>query len=186
MSDKMQYDKKGVTFMRKPIAVATILALSLFAAPASADPLERGYQAQTNAFKGKFLAGGGLFGQSIDDARGHKIMGEVVYVGRGCNNDAYLAEPAGKVAMVERGACMFTEKVAKAEKAGAIAVIVYNNVSAGDTVSAMAPPANFNDTIGIPSALVGRTDGRAMVDAQGPVTVQVKDKTRDKLETREE
>jgi hypothetical protein len=170
--------------MRTPITVTAALGLVLFATVASADPADRGYQAQSNAIKGKFLAGAGLFGQSIDDARGHKIMGEVVYLGRGCKKDTYAADPAGKVAMVDRGTCPFTEKVAKAEAAGAIAVIVVNNVN--DTVSAMVAAAGFNDTIGIPSAFVGRTHGRAMVDGQQPVTVQVKDKTRDKLDTREE
>jgi len=33
------------------------------------------------------------------------FTGEVVYVGRGCEGDAYLANPAGKVALIDRGAC---------------------------------------------------------------------------------
>lgn len=170
--------------MRKSAALIGTITLSLFASAASADPVERGYQAQSNAVQGKFLAGAALFGQSIDDARGHKIMGEVVHVGRGCNRDTYPADPAGKVALVERGTCAFTEKVAKAQAAGAIAVIAYNNV--GDDVMAMVAPAGFRDTIAIPSAFIGRSHARAMIGGTKPVTIQVKDKTRDKLETREE
>lgn len=170
--------------MRTPITVAAAVSLALFASVAAADPVERGYEAQSNAVKGKFLAGAALFGQSIDDARGHKISGEVVYLGRGCNRDTYPADPAGKVALVDRGTCGFTEKVAKAQAAGALAVIVANNLN--DTVTAMAAPAGFKDTLAIPSAFVGRAHGRALVDAPKPVTVQIKDKTRDKLETREE
>jgi hypothetical protein len=172
--------------MRTPAAFVGILAMGLFAPTASADPVERGYQAQSNAVKGKVVAGGALFGQSIDDAPGHKIFGEVASVGRGCNPDDYPAEVAGKVVLVERGGCLFTEKVAKAQAAGAVAVVVYNNAAGGDAVIAMAGPADFNDTIGIPSAFVGRTFGRAMAESRKPVTVQVKDKTRDKLDTRED
>jgi len=56
---------------------------------------------------------------------------QVVYVGRGCIVDAPLANPAGKIALIDRGACAFSEKVAKAEAAGAIGAIVANNVSGG-------------------------------------------------------
>jgi hypothetical protein len=172
--------------MRNSTAVLGILALGLFASAASADPVERGYTLQSSAFKGKGVAGAALFGQSIDDARGHKIMGEVVHVGRGCNRDSYPADVTGKIVMAERGTCPFTEKVAKAQAAGAIAAVVYNNAAGGDEVMAMVAPAGFNDTIAIPSAFVGRGHGRAMMDGAKPVTVQVKDKTRDKLETRDE
>lgn len=171
--------------MRKSTTLIHVLALGLFASAASADPVDRGYQAQSNAIQGKFVAGAALFGQSIDDARGHKIAGEVVHVGRGCNADPYPADVDGKVALIERGGCMFTEKVAKAQAAGAIGVIVYNNATGGDAVIAMAGTTAPN-AIGIPSAFVGRTHGRAMRDGARPVTVQVKDKTRDKLDTRED
>ena len=172
--------------MRNTTALTTVLALGLFASAASADPVERGYTLQSSAFKGKGLAGAALFGQSIDDARGHKIMGDVVHVGRGCNRDAYPADVAGKVVLAERGTCPFTEKVAKAQAAGAVAAIVYNNAAGGDAVMAMVAPAGFRDNIAIPSAFVGRGHARAMIDGTAPVTIQVKDKTRDKLETRED
>lgn len=55
---------------------------------------------------------------------------DVVWVGRGCNADTYLGSPAGKVALIERGACTFAEKYNKAVANGAVDVIVHNN-SAG-------------------------------------------------------
>lgn len=33
----------------------------------------------------------------------------------------------GKIALVNRGGCMFTQKIVNAQKAGAIGVIIYNN-----------------------------------------------------------
>jgi subtilisin family serine protease len=67
---------------------------------------------------------------------------EVVFVGRGCNIDPYLADPAGKVALIERGACSFNEKATNALNAGATAAIVHNN-----------GPGNFNGTLGTPVAI---------------------------------
>lgn len=57
------------------------------------------------------------------------ISAEVVWVGRGCNVDTLLANPAGKVALIERGACTFNEKYQKAVAAGAVGVIVHNNTT---------------------------------------------------------
>ena len=55
------------------------------------------------------------------------ISGEVVYIGRGCDPayqagqplDPYLADPAGKIALIDRGSCEFVAKVRKAEENGA-------------------------------------------------------------------
>lgn len=54
----------------------------------------------------------------------------VVFVGRGCPAegtapaDPYLANPAGKVALIDRGACNVSLKVDRAAKAGAIGVLI--------------------------------------------------------------
>jgi minor extracellular serine protease Vpr len=57
---------------------------------------------------------------------------EVVYVGRGCVStlgDTHLADPAGKVALIVRGDCTFQEKYQAAADAGAVGVIIHNNVT---------------------------------------------------------
>jgi minor extracellular serine protease Vpr len=53
--------------------------------------------------------------------------GEIVHIGQGCNADAYLADPAGRIALVDRGACSFAEKAIRAIGAGATGVVVANN-----------------------------------------------------------
>ncbi len=59
---------------------------------------------------------------------GESIQGETVYVGRACDADEPV--PAGdgtQIAVVERGVCTFTEKVANVEEAGGyVAVIIFN------------------------------------------------------------
>ncbi len=64
---------------------------------------------------------------------GTGFTGQVAYVGRGCNADAYLANPAGKVALIDRGTCNVSEKVRRASDAGAIGVLI-GLVAAGDAV----------------------------------------------------
>jgi minor extracellular serine protease Vpr len=67
---------------------------------------------------------------------------EIVYVGQGCNGDPYLAVPAGKVALITRGACNFSEKYLRAYDAGAVGVVIENNAA-----------GNFAGTLGATSTL---------------------------------
>jgi len=55
---------------------------------------------------------------------GSGFTGDVVFVGRGCPGDTYLADPAGKVALIDRGACAVSLKVDRAASAGAIGVLI--------------------------------------------------------------
>ena len=65
----------------------------------------------------------------------------IAYVGRGCpagtvspGGDPYLDDPAGKVALIDRGACNVSLKVDRAAKAGAVGVLI-GLVAAGDPIS---------------------------------------------------
>ncbi len=99
----------------------------------------------------------------------------VVYLGRGCQDsdpatpgdqtDPYLADPAGKVAMVDRGACSFGEKHNRAANAGAKAVLVANNAPGifNGTLGA-APPAG-SPAASAPAAGIAQADG-AFIRAQ--------------------
>lgn len=64
---------------------------------------------------------------------------EIINIGQACNADTLEADPAGKVALAVRGACSFAEKALKAFDAGAIGVVIHNNV-----------PGVFNGTLGAP------------------------------------
>jgi subtilisin family serine protease len=55
---------------------------------------------------------------------GAGFSGNVAYVGRGCPGDTYLADPAGKVALIVRGSCAVSLKIDRAAKAGAIGVLL--------------------------------------------------------------
>ena len=109
------------------------------------------------------------FGESLTTTG--PITGEVVYVGRGCDPayqagqplDPYLADPAGRIALIDRGSCTFVAKVKKAQDLGALMVIVANNAPGPAIAMGGADP-----TITIPSVMVtlGR---REPVQGQRPV-----------------
>jgi minor extracellular serine protease Vpr len=65
---------------------------------------------------------------------------------------------AGDLAIIDRGVCTFSQKVANAKAAGAIAVLVINN-AAGDP-TAMARTAGFDDNI--PAVMIGLNEGTAL------------------------
>jgi len=91
---------------------------------------------------------------------------EIVYVGQGCNADAYLANPEGKAALIDRGTCSFNEKFLRAAAAGATAVLVANNVPGvvNGTLGA-APPAGVT----APAVGISQADGLFIRAQDAPV-----------------
>lgn len=65
---------------------------------------------------------------------GAGVTGDVVYVGRACPGDALLANPTGKIALVDRGVCSISLKIDVAADAGATGVLL-GLIAPGDAVS---------------------------------------------------
>lgn len=61
------------------------------------------------------------------------VTGNVVYVGRGCPGDSYLANPSGAIALIDRGTCAVSLKIDSAARAGAIGVLI-GLVAPGDAI----------------------------------------------------
>ena len=123
------------------------------------------------------------------------FAGEVVHVGRGCPagsvtgsnpEDAYLGDPTGKIALIERGGCRFDYKVAQAQLKGAAAAIVYNSSAGGEALVGLGgnnpvvlvPPPTFTwsglgTTVTIPAVFVQRSTGLLLRDGTAPVTAFV-------------
>ena len=85
----------------------------------------------------------------------------------GCSPLTNAAAVAGNIALVDRGGCGFIVKVKTAQDAGAIAVIVANNV-AGAPVGGMA---GVDPTITIPSVIISQLDANFLKAALGSGTV---------------
>jgi hypothetical protein len=120
----------------------------------------------TGAGFGPRLAGGAV-----------SLTGEVAAAGNGCSQGQPPGGIAGRVALVERGGCRFDEKVARAQRAGATGVIVYDDASVPDDLGAMGGSTHVDlpegpANVAIPAVLVRRDAGLRLRDA-APVTASV-------------
>jgi hypothetical protein len=122
-----------------------------------------------SAAAGQYAATAATFGPEVTLAG---VSGAVVLVSDlvGPASDAcepLVGFPAGGIALVDRGNCLFTLKAANAQAAGAVAMVVVNNVP-GDPVTM----GGSDPTIAIPSVMVSLTDGsgiKAGLPATGTV-----------------
>lgn len=105
----------------------------------------------------------GSFTKPLGDFPAGRVMGEVVHVGLAC---APLdGAVSGRIALIERGVCAFSQKLTNALNAGATAAIVYNSEAGGDVLIEMGGLA----PVALPSVFVGRTTGLTLM-AMAPVT----------------
>lgn len=80
----------------------------------------------------------------------------------GCEALVNAGEIAGRIAVVDRGSCFFTEKAKNAQNAGAVAVLVVNNLPQG------LPPMGGDDpTVTIPAVGISQADGTLIKNALG-------------------
>ncbi len=94
------------------------------------------------------------------------ISGDLAYLGRACpagdppngvpGGDPLLADPSGKIALIDRGECLFALKLRRAAQAGAIGAIVVNN--AGGPPIAMGGPMDITPP-SIPAVMIRQDDG---------------------------
>ncbi len=81
------------------------------------------------------------------------FTGQVAYVGRGCPAvgstpaDPYLDDPAGKIALIDRGLCAVSLKVDRAVTAGAIGVLIANNVAGDPPTFSFGGGTNLTETL---------------------------------------
>lgn len=101
---------------------------------------------------------------------------------RACNADLPFSNAGsmpGKIVVVNRGDCNFTEKVKNAQNAGAIGVIVANNVPLG-----LAPMGGSDPTVTIAAVGISQSDGTTMKDAAQSGTVNVTLRTNENPDVR--
>ena len=70
----------------------------------------------------------------------------------GCSTITNDAAVAGKIALIDRGACAFTIKTKNAQNAGATGVVI------GNTVDAVNGMSGVDDTITIPTVMIKLSD----------------------------
>ncbi|MFJ8235657.1 M28 family peptidase [Ureibacillus sp. NPDC094379] len=90
-----------------------------------------------------------------------EVTSELVYVGLGAPSDFEGKDISGKIALIQRGSYSFAEKIINAKKAGASAVIIYNNTG-----------GVINGTLGksddyIPAVAITQEQGLALKERLG-------------------
>ncbi|MCD6021976.1 MAG: Thermolysin metallopeptidase [Actinomycetia bacterium] len=78
----------------------------------------------------------------------------------GCTNPNNGQAIAGNIALVDRGTCTFTAKVANMQKVGATGVMIVNNIIGGPTIMPGVDPS-----ITIPSVMISTTAGASLKQA---------------------
>jgi len=90
----------------------------------------------------------------------------------GCESATNAADLAGKIVIIDRGACNFTVKVKNAQDDGAIAVLIANNTDDGTP----APMGGGDDTVTIPNMGIDFSGGAqiyARLDANETVSIDM-------------
>jgi hypothetical protein len=117
---------------------------------------------------GTYGATGATFGPAPTEAG---VSGPVVLAEDGTGNNEgcnpFVGFPAGAIALVDRGTCAFVVKAQNAQAAGAVAVIVANNVPGAPILMGGTDP-----TIMIPSVMVSLANGNT-IKAGLPATGRV-------------
>lgn len=103
--------------------------------------------------QGKYLASIAAFGPQLTST---PISGDLVITDpkRACTSISNNSEVSGKIAFIERGTCLFVDKVREAQAAGAIAAVLYDSTN--------SDPIYMGGTasdITIPVVMIKRLDG---------------------------
>jgi hypothetical protein len=99
--------------------------------------------------------------------RGFNLDATGLTTSNGCTPLSNGTDVVGKVVLLVRGICTFTDKVKNAQNAGAIAAIIYNN-TATEGARFMA---GSDESIAIPAFFASQADGVAMTSAPTLVSI---------------
>eukprot|EP00658_Telonema_sp_P-2_P025872 TRINITY_DN20430_c0_g1_i1.p1 TRINITY_DN20430_c0_g1~~TRINITY_DN20430_c0_g1_i1.p1 ORF type:complete len:472 (-),score=93.54 TRINITY_DN20430_c0_g1_i1:159-1574(-) len=117
---------------------------------------------------------GGQFSKMTGSGSG-EVTAQTLHAGLGCNSSCFSGSNfSGKIAIIQRGECLFWDKASSAEAAGAVAAIVYNTGEDGAHMKAFngyasAPNSSVSD-VKIPLVSVPYLTGELLADN---VTVSV-------------
>ena len=124
---------------------------------------------------GPFPSAGGAFGPQTGFAGRLVVASGPNGETRACSDAEVTADLDGRVALIERGDCNFDDKVARAQRLGAVAVVMYNRPFDGQPGDnggeALVQMGGDDPTIDIPSVFVQRSTGLALRAEGGPVDV---------------
>lgn len=119
---------------------------------------------------GDYVAVPAGFGPALP---GNGVSGELLLVQDGTNPardgcQAITNDIDGKIALIERGSCNFTDKVINAQNAGAIAVVIFQNTAEDPFIM-----GGEDESINIPSVMVSKISGDRFRTGIPPVNINI-------------
>ncbi|MDX2070719.1 MAG: PA domain-containing protein [Haliscomenobacter sp.] len=132
------------------------------------------------AIAGDYQAEMSSFGRNFCTVTGELIQAKDASNGTlGCNTSVITTDLTGKIAVLDRGSCDFSDKVLNAQKKGAIAVIIFNNVSTSPVIFSAGNGAS-GPQVTIPSFMVSLATANKIKPLLGSaVKVTIKSNTPD-------
>jgi photosystem II stability/assembly factor-like uncharacterized protein len=106
--------------------------------------VKAGFGPELTSFNGNFVL--------VDDGSSTPLLG--------CSALSNASDINGNIAVIKRGDCYFVDKVKNAQNAGAIGVVMINNVDGFPIVMGGTDP-----DVNIPSVMISQEDGQAIIDA---------------------
>jgi aminopeptidase YwaD len=103
----------------------------------------------------------------LTNAAPGQAEGEIAVVSGIGETGDFPANVPGRIALIQRGTITFTEKVQNAQSAGAIGVIIYNNVP-GNLQAPLAAPST------VPAVTVSQEEGQALLATAQAGTVRMR------------
>ena len=107
------------------------------------------------------IGGRGMIYAGLTDTNG--VSGRLIDCGIG-NPDDFPPAVAGQLALIERGELFFSTKIDNAEAAGAVGVVIFNNVE-GLFSGELLVPAGDN----LPAIAISQADGNTLLERTGEV-----------------
>jgi hypothetical protein len=154
----------NANFSTPPDGSAARMQMYMWLAPNLVLRVDAPFQTTSIAQAGNFggsVPGGGIQAAivPVDDGTGATGI-------EGCNTLVNASQVAGNIALIKRGNCEFGRKALRAQQAGAVAAVIFNNQ--GDATVAMGPGADGGQ-VTIPAVSIGQSAGEAIVAAEGAV-----------------
>ena len=116
---------------------------------------------------GNINVGSASFGPKVFSLTGDVVLAEPNIACADITNNV-----TGKIVLIQRGTCTFKSKALKAQTAGAIGVIIYNNTT-GDVTDPMGDDANISQEITIPVVSLSLATGTVIRNALTTNTVNI-------------
>lgn len=128
-------------------------------------PFETKFSIDTEPSADDYPAAEGAITMPISNLPGQLMSGPTTYVGFACNPETApgfddLVPTGSGIALIQRGACTFSEKINNAESAGYSGVVVFNDEARGDALVTMG-----GDPVNLPGVFVGHSTGLAIAGA---------------------